>query len=297
MVRRISFVTFLSLAISTVIVIGGAQAARACNEPALALPGTANPSDTVRFSVTNTEPGASWSLSVEGSRVASGTDGTDDAGFVGSFRMPDFDSTQTVYVTVTVTHSDGTYPLSGAVQVQVPSGGGSPGSGSGGGGSGSHEAAGGGSEGSGDQASAASGSGVSGQASSGANHTNSARTSNAGASAHRQAARGHRAARQAHEVGAPAAVDHSQAIREMVLPPAPAAHRLSSALEIAAALLVLLLIAGLGVVGVRRIRRKGVGPGAGDAAQAARDAEWADALVEAELQEMIAEVIREEARS
>jgi hypothetical protein len=67
-----------------------AGSASACATASLTLSSSAGPGDTVWFSISGIEPGATYSLSLDGREVASGTNNTSYNGVSGTFTMPDF---------------------------------------------------------------------------------------------------------------------------------------------------------------------------------------------------------------
>jgi hypothetical protein len=74
------------------------SSASACATASLTLPSSAGPGDTVWFSISGIEPGATYSLELNGREVASGTNDTAYNGVSGTFTMPDF-GTQSLTVT------------------------------------------------------------------------------------------------------------------------------------------------------------------------------------------------------
>jgi hypothetical protein len=86
----------------------GASNAWACNEPAIHIADTsAGPGDTVRFTLSDTQPGATYTVWVEGRVVATGEDTTAAQGYRGTFTMPDLGgSTRSVYVKGEIRHMD-----------------------------------------------------------------------------------------------------------------------------------------------------------------------------------------------
>lgn len=99
----------------------GAGAAWACNEPRLdPSPDTAGPNDPVGFTITGTDPGAAYTVTIEGQTVASGTDGTQAAGTTGSFTMPDLGSeSRTVYLEAVVQHDGSQWKPPATMQYQA----------------------------------------------------------------------------------------------------------------------------------------------------------------------------------
>ena len=75
-----------------------AGSASACATASLRLDPSAGPGDTVSFSISGIEPGATYTLSLGGQEVASGTNNTPYNGVSGTFTMPNL-GTQPVTVT------------------------------------------------------------------------------------------------------------------------------------------------------------------------------------------------------
>jgi hypothetical protein len=75
-----------------------AGSASACATASLRLDPSAGPGDTVSFSISGIEPGATYTLSLGGHEVASGTNNTPSNGVSGTFTMPNL-GTQPVTVT------------------------------------------------------------------------------------------------------------------------------------------------------------------------------------------------------
>ena len=78
--------------ISLVALLSLAGSASACATASLRLSPSAGPGDPVSFSISGIEPGATYSLSLDGRVVASGTNDTPYNGVSGTFTMPDFGS-------------------------------------------------------------------------------------------------------------------------------------------------------------------------------------------------------------
>jgi len=83
-------------------------AAYACNEPVVGVyPTQARPGDTVTVTVTNTTPGAQYTIGVEGQGVIDSGVDADGGGLTTRFTMPaQRDGVSAVSVNATVTHSD-----------------------------------------------------------------------------------------------------------------------------------------------------------------------------------------------
>ena len=99
---------------------GGAEVARACNEPYIsASPSTAGPGDTIRWTIANVEPRASYTVRVAGRPAADGVAGASAPS--GTYVIPDLGSSpRTVFIEFTVvhdesstTHPEGSYNGSG----------------------------------------------------------------------------------------------------------------------------------------------------------------------------------------
>lgn len=79
----------LGAVIATVALLSPAASASACATASLTLPPSAGPGDTVWFSISSIEPGATYTITLDGHEVASGTNDTSYNGVSGSFTMPD----------------------------------------------------------------------------------------------------------------------------------------------------------------------------------------------------------------
>lgn len=111
--RRIVVVLVSSCIGSLGLMIVGPAAAYACEEPTLGLHKTeARAGETVPFSVTGTEHGASFRLSTEGWSEPF-TDNTAETGYKGSFVMPDLggETKESVYITFTGEHEGAFDPM------------------------------------------------------------------------------------------------------------------------------------------------------------------------------------------
>jgi hypothetical protein len=87
------------------IVLVGVPAAHACNRPDITVQDKAvGPGDWVDFSISGTDPGASYKLFAYGEEVLSGSD-ADGGGLTGRFQMPDLgQSSLLAAVEVSITH-------------------------------------------------------------------------------------------------------------------------------------------------------------------------------------------------
>lgn len=112
MVRRFGFLVLILFALS-------AASALACNEPSL---GSVTPSagggEPVSFSAVHLDPGAAYTLVLEGRTVASGTAAGD--AIDGTFAMPDLGSAGAYYLELDVAHEGGTWISSRPIQFVVP---------------------------------------------------------------------------------------------------------------------------------------------------------------------------------
>lgn len=101
MIRRLGFLILVFLAFS-------ASAAVACNEPSLGLlRPSARAGDSVSFSAVHVDPGASYTVLLNGQGVAEGAAGDGPVG--GSFTMPDLGRAGTYYVELHVGHDRGAW--------------------------------------------------------------------------------------------------------------------------------------------------------------------------------------------
>ncbi|HSD23842.1 MAG TPA: hypothetical protein VLB79_05875 [Solirubrobacterales bacterium] len=81
----------LGVLISIVALLSFAASASACATASLTFsPSSGGPGDTVSFSISGIEPGATYSIELDGRTVASGTNQTNFNGVSGTFTMPDF---------------------------------------------------------------------------------------------------------------------------------------------------------------------------------------------------------------
>lgn len=113
MLRRLGLVATLVFAI-------WAPAALACNDPSLgAVTPSARAGESVSLSAVHLDPGASYSVLIDGREVAQGVAG--DSGTIsGSFTMPDLGRAGTYSVELHVAHDDGTWISSRPVSFVVP---------------------------------------------------------------------------------------------------------------------------------------------------------------------------------
>ena len=82
-----------------------ATAAQACNGPNVGIgPDTAGPGDQVSFTISNLNPGAHWSLQVDGGEIRSGDVAPNEYMARGTFTVPD--SGHNVSVSAVITHDD-----------------------------------------------------------------------------------------------------------------------------------------------------------------------------------------------
>jgi len=81
----------------------------------------AGPGDAVGFTVSGTEPGAEYVVRIGGQVVASGRD-EDGGGLASSFTMPNLGAAQTVYVEAIITHQGESWPLSAPLEFRPPRG-------------------------------------------------------------------------------------------------------------------------------------------------------------------------------
>lgn len=98
-----------------------APSAWACNEPTIGLTTAARASagDVVGFSIARTDPGAQYTVSIDGRPVASGVAETRSENH--TFRMPDLGSeTHTVFVLATVDHDGAQWNDSKPIEFVVP---------------------------------------------------------------------------------------------------------------------------------------------------------------------------------
>src|SRR5215210_6721665 len=113
----------LAAAVASISALLLAVPASACNEPYVTSSTTrANPGSTVHFSVVNTGRGATYTLSIDGREVDRGTDATTASGYNGSFEMPDLGrSAREVNVDALISHTgEPTWPDSFALQYAAP---------------------------------------------------------------------------------------------------------------------------------------------------------------------------------
>ena len=97
------------LVLLVVVFLGAAASnALACSDPSIGgVTPSAGPNDPVSFSAVNLDPGASYSVSVGGRDVASGT--AAGGPITGGFAMPDLGASGVYYVELRVAHEDGTW--------------------------------------------------------------------------------------------------------------------------------------------------------------------------------------------
>ena len=82
-------------------------------------PGSAGPGDPISFSISGVQPGAAYTVRIEGQQAASGVNDSSYNGVNGSFPMPDFgDQAKTVYVYMDAHHDDDGYTWSHSAPVQ-----------------------------------------------------------------------------------------------------------------------------------------------------------------------------------
>jgi hypothetical protein len=88
--RKIGLRVLSGAVVSLLLLLSGAGAAYACNEPRIIVnPGAAEAGDRVHFTIDNTQPGAEYKVWVDGKEIAEGVDTTEKSGVEGEFRMPD----------------------------------------------------------------------------------------------------------------------------------------------------------------------------------------------------------------
>jgi len=116
---RLAHMAALALVLAAV----GAPGAAACNDPKIAADTTSvHPGDTVSFSIDNLEPGATWTVELEGQTLASGDASASEHR---TFTVPDLgDSAGAMNVKAIITHADiadGSVPIYWPVQYSKPS--------------------------------------------------------------------------------------------------------------------------------------------------------------------------------
>ncbi len=119
---------FRGVGVTTFLLGVGAATALACSEPNLVLgESQAGAGDIVSYSVSGTDQGASYTLSVDGTGVGSGTDSTAAPGTSGSFTMPDLGNTpHSAYVRLLTTHEGNEWASYQPIQYTVPAPAGTP---------------------------------------------------------------------------------------------------------------------------------------------------------------------------
>lgn len=112
----------LSVLLSVTVALIPAAVAWACNEPrGYPSSSSGGPGDSSSYSITDTEPGATYDVYVGGQYVGSGTDSTPEAGAGGAFEMPYLgDSPKTVYVEFHISHEGSTWISTEAIQYTPP---------------------------------------------------------------------------------------------------------------------------------------------------------------------------------
>jgi hypothetical protein len=122
----------LSLFVSCTALLAASFTAWACLlSSGTVTPSSAGPNDPMGFSISGVEPGADYTVRVEGQQVAGGVNGSNNNGVSGGFSMPDLgDQPRTVYVYLDTHHDEDGYSWSHSVPVQyvppVPTSSGSP---------------------------------------------------------------------------------------------------------------------------------------------------------------------------
>jgi hypothetical protein len=102
---RIRIASALFVAAATSLLLTGP--AWACQQAHLTFSPSAGPGDTVSFSISSIEPGATYSIVLEGHEVASGVNDTSYNGVSGTFTMPDLGSQpQTAFGAGHTVHAD-----------------------------------------------------------------------------------------------------------------------------------------------------------------------------------------------
>src|SRR5690242_7704173 len=93
----------MGLLVASLFVLAFVGSASACDTAHLALPPSAGPGDTVSFSISSIEPGATYTLQIAGVEV-SGTNDTPYNGVSGTFTMPDLGSSVLTVTGLAHTH-------------------------------------------------------------------------------------------------------------------------------------------------------------------------------------------------
>jgi hypothetical protein len=108
--------------VTTLLLAFGAAVASACNDPHLVLGRSqAGAGDTVGYSISGTDQGASYTLTVDGISVKSGADDSLDPGTAGTFTMPDLGNTsRDVEVRLLTTHEGIDWPDPKSILYTVP---------------------------------------------------------------------------------------------------------------------------------------------------------------------------------
>jgi hypothetical protein len=108
--------------VTTLLLGFGAATASACNDPNLVLGRSqAGAGDTVGYSISGTDQGASYTLTVDGIRLESGTDDSLDPGTTGTFTMPDLGNTSRgVGVQLLTAHEGNEWPSTQSILYTVP---------------------------------------------------------------------------------------------------------------------------------------------------------------------------------